>query len=94
MIVSRAQQGAEQLLSSAGLGDEQLGRVADAIVRAAEQTVDTGRTPGTMPRSAAASQGPPPAAAEPPVSPPSAGSGDPLADEQDDGEEQPRDEPA
>jgi F0F1-type ATP synthase membrane subunit b/b' len=92
VIVARAQQGAEQLLSSAGLGDEQLGRVADAIVRAAEQT-DTGRAPGTMPRTAAASQGPPTAAAEPTVSPPTAETETPAAGEPDDGEEQPRDEP-
>jgi F0F1-type ATP synthase membrane subunit b/b' len=94
VIVARAQQGAEQLLSSAGLGDEQLDRVADAIVRAAEQTTDTGRPPGTMPRAAAAvAQGPPPAAAEPPVSPPSSEAEAPPADEQEDGEEQQRDEP-
>jgi hypothetical protein len=93
VIVARAQQGAEQLLSSAGLGDEQLERVADAIVRAAEQTTDTGRAPGTMPRTAAASQGPPPAATEPPVSPPTAEAETPAAGAPDDGEEQPRDEP-
>jgi F0F1-type ATP synthase membrane subunit b/b' len=61
-IVARAQQGAEQLLGSAGLGDDQIERVADAIVRAAEQGADTGRTPGTMPRAAAPASQPPPAA--------------------------------
>jgi hypothetical protein len=68
VIVARAQQGAEQLLASAGLGEEQLERVADAIVRAAEQTSEGGRTPGTMPRTAVLSQGPPPAPVEPTVS--------------------------
>jgi hypothetical protein len=49
VIVARAQQGAEQLLASAGLAEEQLERVADAIVRAAEQSSEAGRPPGTMP---------------------------------------------
>jgi cell division septum initiation protein DivIVA len=63
-IVARAQQGAEQLLGSAGLGDDQIERVADAIVRAAEQGADTGRTPGTMPRAAATASPPPPSVQE------------------------------
>ena len=71
MIASRAQQAAEQLLASAGLGEDQIGRVADAIVRGADQTSDAGRTAGAMPRrpdaAPAAAQ---PAATEPPTSPP------------------------
>ena len=35
-IMARGQQGAEQLLASAGLGEEQITRVAEAIVRASE----------------------------------------------------------
>ena len=76
-IVARAQQGAEQLLASAGLGDERLGRVADAIVRAAEGAGDSGRTPGTMPR--AVSQPAPPPAAEPPSAEAEAASPEPEA---------------
>jgi hypothetical protein len=71
MIAARAQQAAEQLLASAGLGEDQIGRVADAIVRGAEQPSDAGRTAGAMPRrpdaAPAAAQ---PAATEPPTSPP------------------------
>ena len=53
-IVARAQQGAEQLLASAGLGEEQMARVADAIVRSAEQIAESGRPAGVMPRRPAA----------------------------------------
>jgi hypothetical protein len=89
-IVARAQQGAEQLLASAGLAEEQLARVADAIVRAAEQSSEAGRPPGTMPRAAVLSQQPP-AQVEPRAS-----SGTdteaPAGDDQDGGEPQ-REEP-
>src|SRR2546429_98836 len=37
-IMHRAQQGAEQLLRAAGLGDDAIGQVASAIVRAVEQS--------------------------------------------------------
>jgi F0F1-type ATP synthase membrane subunit b/b' len=71
-IVTRAQQGAGQLLAAAGLSDEQIGRVADAIVRAADQaSAGPGRAPGTMPRAGVAPQ-PSQAAAGPQVSPASA----------------------
>ena len=36
-VLARAQQGAEQLLAAAGLGQDAIGEVADAIMRAAEQ---------------------------------------------------------
>lgn len=36
-ILARAQHGAEQLLAAAGLGEDAIGQVANAIVRAAEQ---------------------------------------------------------
>jgi DNA repair exonuclease SbcCD ATPase subunit len=70
MIAGRAQEAAAQLLASAGLGQEQIGRVADAIVRTAEQPSEAGRTSGVMPRRP---ETPPAAAmsgAEPPTSPP------------------------
>jgi len=47
-IMARAQQGAEQFLASAGLGQEQIARVAEAIVRGAAPAQST-RTPGEMP---------------------------------------------
>jgi hypothetical protein len=87
-IVARAQQGAEQLLASAGLGDEQIARVADAIVRAAEQTAEGGRTPGTMPRAAGALAQPQTASASS-----SEADGEPSPDEQEPGEEPQREEP-
>lgn len=42
-IMARAQQGAEQLLSAAGLGDEALTGVSDAIVQAANKEVEGAR---------------------------------------------------
>ena len=40
-IMVRAQQGAEQLLSAAGLGDEAISGVSEAIVRAAQVETET-----------------------------------------------------
>src|SRR5215831_10084024 len=37
-IIHRAQSGTEQLLAAAGLGEEEIGRVADAIVQSVERT--------------------------------------------------------
>ena len=51
-IVARAQHGAEQLLGAAGLGEEAIGEVASAIVRAAEQSSEPRERP-TMPAVAA-----------------------------------------
>ena len=53
-ILSRAQKGAEQLLAAAGLAEEDIGRVAEAIVRAAEETADAGRAGGAQRRGAPA----------------------------------------
>jgi predicted ribosome quality control (RQC) complex YloA/Tae2 family protein len=89
-IVARAQQGAEQLLASAGLAEEQLARVADAIVRAAEQSSESGRPPGTMPRTAVLSQQPP-AQVEQPAS--SGTETEALAGDDQDGGEPQREEP-
>jgi translation initiation factor IF-2 len=44
-ILSRAQNGAEQLLAAAGLGEAEISRVADAIVRAAQEATEATRTP-------------------------------------------------
>src|SRR3954464_14858297 len=48
-ILSRAQHGAEQLLAAAGLGQDAIGHVADAIVRAAESVAGENRPASTMP---------------------------------------------
>jgi hypothetical protein len=45
-VMHRAQQGAGQLLSSAGLGEDAVGKVAEAIVHAAEQAAEAARGPG------------------------------------------------
>ena len=79
VIVQRARMGAEQLLSAAGHGDPAVHEAVDAIVRAAEATVEAQRGPRTSgpagaPRPAAE---PPPVAEEPP----------PLAAESDAGPE-------
>jgi len=72
-VMARAQQGAEQLLASAGLGQEQLDRVADAIVRAAEESGEASRTSGLVARRAPEGMTgapAPQAPEEPPTSPP------------------------
>jgi hypothetical protein len=65
-IMARAQQGAEQLLASAGLGEDQINRVAEAIVRSSEQSREGTRQPGAMPASPSAAIAQPVVAAEPP----------------------------
>jgi hypothetical protein len=62
-IMVRAQQGAEQLLSAAGLGDEAVSGVSDAIVRAAQVETETA-APAELPERSA-----PVAAAPEPESP-------------------------
>jgi hypothetical protein len=54
VVIGRAQQGAEQLLAAAGLGQEKIGEVAAAIVRSAEQASEPRPLPPT-----AAIAGPP-----------------------------------
>jgi F0F1-type ATP synthase membrane subunit b/b' len=49
-IMTRAAQGAEQLLSAAGLTPEHMERVADSIVKAAQEATDAARTPGGISR--------------------------------------------
>src|SRR3954470_18350096 len=92
-IMTRAAQGAEQLLSAAGLTPEHMERVADSIVKAAQETTDAARTPGGISRrpSEAFSTGtvvprpsvPVPAPVAPAVEPeaPSAGAAAPSSNE-------------
>ena len=47
-ILSRAQNGAEQMLAAAGLGETEIGRVADAIVQAAQEATHAARTPAPV----------------------------------------------
>ncbi len=49
-IVARAQDGAEQLLSAAGLGDDAIAEVSRAIVRAAEEAIEASRQTGSAAR--------------------------------------------
>jgi len=83
-IISRAQEGAEQLLAAAGLGDEAIDRVATSIVSAAQAAAEASRgtgasavTSGPQLREPEPEDEPEPAAEaedgadeEPPVSPP------------------------
>src|SRR6266571_3515352 len=45
-ILARAQHGAEQLLAAAGMGEDRIAQAADAIVRAAEASLEAQRHPG------------------------------------------------
>jgi len=69
IVIARAQQGAEQLLGSAGLGDDVVSKVGEAIVRAAEQATEAARPAGVTaaaeaPEKPAQSVKPAPEAAE------------------------------
>jgi F0F1-type ATP synthase membrane subunit b/b' len=91
-ILARAQHGAEQLLAAAGLGEDAISQVANAIVRAAEQVAERQPAPQPSQPPAAAFSGPsavaPPqpaaesdeeeAAEEPPPPPPQAAPPPPL----------------
>src|ERR671931_61548 len=66
-IINRAQEGAEQLLGAAGLGDDVVGRVAESIVDAAKAAAEGSRATSTIheeqsapPLSPPVSPGPPP----------------------------------
>ncbi len=74
-VLARAQHGAEQLLAAAGLGQDAIGQVAGAIVRAAEQAGEAARPHAPAAAFSGPAAAPPPAAAakaeaEPPVSEP------------------------
>src|SRR4051812_19519497 len=62
-ILARAQHGAEQLLAAAGMGDDRIAAAADAIVRAAEASLEASRHPAGAP-----ARRPVEAVAAPPVS--------------------------
>jgi hypothetical protein len=62
-VLARAQQGAEQLLAAAGLGDEAISGVVDQIMEAAKASIEASRGPGADRDEAAA----PPAAPSPPA---------------------------
>jgi F0F1-type ATP synthase membrane subunit b/b' len=64
-ILSRAQTGTEQLLAAAGLGEKEIGRVAESIVEAAKGSIEATRTPPAAARPAAAQPTPPPVSSEP-----------------------------
>ncbi len=68
-IMMRAQQGAEQLLGAAGLGEDKVGRVAESLVAAAERETDSARAPGGFVRPAAPQPAAPPVAPPAPVAP-------------------------
>jgi len=83
-IIARAQEGAEQLLSAAGLGDQAIERVAQSIVSAAQAAAESSR--GTGASSAVSGpqlREPEPAAAE-----------EPEAEAEEDAEEPPLSPPA
>jgi F0F1-type ATP synthase membrane subunit b/b' len=63
-IIHRAQDGAEQLLAAAGLGEEQTGRVAESIVDAARAAAEASRG-GPGPEEGAPLRGPTPVREEP-----------------------------
>jgi F0F1-type ATP synthase membrane subunit b/b' len=85
-MLVRAQQGAEQLLTAAGLGPDALTEVSDAILAAARATTDAGRRPPEPPQAAGAPEEPAIQAApepEPEPTPPPPVAPPPPASEQD-----------
>jgi F0F1-type ATP synthase membrane subunit b/b' len=104
-ILARAQHGAEQLLAAAGLGEEAIGQVAQAIVRAAEQAGERHTAPAAAVSGPAAVPEPPaepeaeaseetPAESTPPPPPPQAAppppvSAPPVSEEEDEEGQEP-----
>ena len=64
-ILSRAQTGTEQLLAAAGLGEEEIKRVGEAIVEAAKGSIEATRTPPAAVSPAAVAATPPPVSSPP-----------------------------
>jgi len=64
-ILGRAQTGAEQLLAAAGLGEDEIKGVGQAIVDAVQQTTESARTPPAPTRPAAVLAAPPVSAPAP-----------------------------
>jgi F0F1-type ATP synthase membrane subunit b/b' len=58
-ILGRAQTGTEQLLAAAGLGEQEIKKVGEAIVAAAKESIEAGRKPPAPVRPAAAVAAPP-----------------------------------
>jgi predicted ribosome quality control (RQC) complex YloA/Tae2 family protein len=58
-ILGRAQTGAEQLLAAAGLAEEDIKKVGEAIVSAAKETTEASRTPPASVRPSPAMEAPP-----------------------------------
>ena len=85
-ILSRAQSGTEQLLAAAGLGEDDIKRVGEAIVEAAKGSIEATRTPPAPARPAAAVPSPPPVSSAPPEE---AREPEAPEDESQDDEEQP-----
>jgi hypothetical protein len=84
-ILSRAQSGTEQLLAAAGLGEGEIKSVGEAIVKAAKESTEAGRTPPAAVRPTASIAGPPPVS--PPADKPKADS--PTAADEPQDEKQP-----
>jgi F0F1-type ATP synthase membrane subunit b/b' len=78
-VIARAQQGAEQLLTAAGLGSDAIGEVSDAIVGAAKASAEASRSRGPQAASA------PPAEDQPRIAA--------VPEEQDEPEPEPEPEP-
>lgn len=74
VILARAQHGAEQLLAAAGLGETEISKVSDVIVRAAEEAIEASRQSGAAGRRpnapVAAIAEPPPVSEAPAAAPP------------------------
>jgi hypothetical protein len=70
VVISRAQQGAEQLLAAAGLGPEAISDVATAIVRSAESSGEPRTLPPTAALGGAPAEEPEPQGSEPESSEP------------------------
>ncbi len=64
-ILSRAQTGTEQLLAAAGLGEQEIKRVAESIVEAAKGSIEATRTPPAAAARPAAPVAAPPVSSEP-----------------------------
>jgi len=73
-VMARAQEGAEQLLAAAGLGDEAIASVAAKIVEAAQAATEASRGPAASSsgaeESSSSAVSSPPTAAPPPRSAP------------------------
>jgi cell division septum initiation protein DivIVA len=92
-ILSRAQHGAEQLLGAVGLDEEAVSKVAEAIVRAAEESAEHARpagvSAGAAPEPEASGPVKTPGPASRPQPTPGAGDGDTGAEDEAEGKPEP-----